>query len=148
MQETRIQSLSREKPLKEEIATHSSIFAWETPRRDEPGRLQSLESQKSWIQLSNLTTMWIFHDETILIHLLIKLRKSRKEKHCMLASFSWIMKYALKTTFCLFVSFHSQSIVRNLTFFSCCKLTLPPLFYWRNWGTNMKWFTPNWLDSG
>ena len=38
MQETRVQSLSQEEPLEKEIATHSSIFAWEIPRTEEPGQ--------------------------------------------------------------------------------------------------------------
>ena len=41
------QSLDQEDPLKEDVATHSSIPAWEIPRTEEPGRLQStgLQSQ-------------------------------------------------------------------------------------------------------
>ena len=39
MQETRVQSLGRDDPLEKEIATHSSIIAWQTPWRDEPGTL-------------------------------------------------------------------------------------------------------------
>ena len=41
MQETRIQSLDGEDPLEEEIATHSSILAWEIPWTEKPGKLQS-----------------------------------------------------------------------------------------------------------
>ena len=41
-------SLGREGPLEEEMATHSSILAWEIPGTEEPGGLQSMESQKSW----------------------------------------------------------------------------------------------------
>ena len=37
-----------EDPLEKEMATHSSIFAWEIPWTNEPGRLESMESQKSW----------------------------------------------------------------------------------------------------
>ena len=40
-QKTRIQSLGQEDPLKEEMATHSSILAWEIPWTEEPGGLQS-----------------------------------------------------------------------------------------------------------
>ena len=36
MQETRVQSLGREDPLKKEMATHSSILAWRIPWREEP----------------------------------------------------------------------------------------------------------------
>ena len=40
MQETRVQSLGRVEPLKEEMATHSSIIAWRIPWTEEPGGLQ------------------------------------------------------------------------------------------------------------
>ena len=32
-QETQVQSLGQEDPLEKEMATHSNIFAWETPRK-------------------------------------------------------------------------------------------------------------------
>ena len=41
MQETQVQFLGREDPLKKEMATDSSIPAWEIPWADEPGGLQS-----------------------------------------------------------------------------------------------------------
>ena len=50
MQEThemQAPSLGREDPLKEEVATHSSILAWRIPWTEEPGGLQSMGSQKS-----------------------------------------------------------------------------------------------------
>ena len=53
MQETRVQSLDQEDPLEKEMATHSSIPAWEILWTEEPGGLQSMELQKSQIQLSN-----------------------------------------------------------------------------------------------
>ena len=42
----RVQSLGREDPLKEGMATHSSILAWKIPWSEESGRLQSLGSQR------------------------------------------------------------------------------------------------------
>ena len=39
MQETGIQSLGQKDPLEKDIATHSSIIAWEIPWTEEPGRL-------------------------------------------------------------------------------------------------------------
>ena len=41
-------------------ATHSSILAWRTPWTEEPGRLQSMRSQKSRTQLSdyNKLSVW------------------------------------------------------------------------------------------
>ena len=41
MQEMQIQSLGREDPLEKEMATLSTILAWEIPRTEEAGRLQS-----------------------------------------------------------------------------------------------------------
>ena len=35
-------------PWREGMATHSSILAWEIPWTEEPGKLQSMGSQKSW----------------------------------------------------------------------------------------------------
>ena len=47
MQETWDQSLGWEHPLEKDMATHSSILAWETPGTEEPGGLQSMGSQES-----------------------------------------------------------------------------------------------------
>ena len=44
--ETHVQFLGGEDPLKEEIATHSSILAWRIPWTEEPGGLQSMGSQR------------------------------------------------------------------------------------------------------
>ena len=41
MQKTWVRSLDQEDPLEDEIATHSSIPAWETQWAEEPGGLQS-----------------------------------------------------------------------------------------------------------
>ena len=46
MQETRVRSLGQKDPLEKEMATHSSILAWRIPWREEPGRLQSMGSQR------------------------------------------------------------------------------------------------------
>ena len=54
-EETWIQPLDREDPLKKGMATHSSILAWRIPWTEEPGRLQSMESQRvrhNWKWLS------------------------------------------------------------------------------------------------
>ena len=46
MQETPVWSLGREDSLEKEMATHSSTLAWKIPWMDEPGRLQSMGSQR------------------------------------------------------------------------------------------------------
>ena len=46
MWETRVQFLGREDPLEKEMAIHSSTLAWKIPWTEEPGRLQSMRSQR------------------------------------------------------------------------------------------------------
>ena len=46
MQETQFQSLGWEDPLEESIKTHSSILACRIPWTKEPGRVQSMGSQR------------------------------------------------------------------------------------------------------
>ena len=46
MQEMGVQSPDGEDPLEEDMATHSSILPWRIPWTEEPGRLQSMGSQK------------------------------------------------------------------------------------------------------
>ena len=49
MQETntmQVRSLGQEDPPEEEMATHSNILAWKIPWTEEPGELQSMESQR------------------------------------------------------------------------------------------------------
>ena len=52
MWETWVRSLGWEDPLEKEMATHSSILAWEIPWTDDPGRLQSMGSERvrhNWV---------------------------------------------------------------------------------------------------
>ena len=56
VQETGVQSLGQEDPLEKETATHSSTRTWKIPWREEPGRLQSMGSQR--LSLS-LMTSWV-----------------------------------------------------------------------------------------
>ena len=46
MQETWVLYLGQEDPLEKGMATHSNILAWRIPRTEEPGRLQSMGSQR------------------------------------------------------------------------------------------------------
>ena len=46
MRETQVRSLGWEDPLEKDMANHSSIFAWKIPWTEEPGRLQSMGSQR------------------------------------------------------------------------------------------------------
>ena len=59
MQEMQVQSLGWEDSLEKEMATYSSIFAWEIPWTEEPGRLQSMGLQRvnSRIHFSSFTCL-------------------------------------------------------------------------------------------
>ena len=46
MQKTGVQSLDQKDPLEKKMATHSSTLAWKIPWMEEPGRLQSMGSQR------------------------------------------------------------------------------------------------------
>ena len=45
-QEIQVRSLDQEDHLEQEMATHSSILAWETPGTEKPSGLQSMGSQR------------------------------------------------------------------------------------------------------
>ena len=47
MQETPVQPLDHEDPLEKGLTTHSGILAWEIPRTEEPGGLQSMGLQRA-----------------------------------------------------------------------------------------------------
>ena len=44
--ETQVRSLGRNDPLEKGMAAHSSMLAWKIPWTDEPGKLQSMGSQR------------------------------------------------------------------------------------------------------
>ena len=46
MRESQVRFLGREDPLEEEMAIHSNTIAWNIPWTEEPGRLQSMGSQR------------------------------------------------------------------------------------------------------
>ena len=61
MRETRVQSLVWEDPLEKEMAIHSSTIAWKIPRTEEPGRLQSMWSQRvghDWVTSLSLSILY------------------------------------------------------------------------------------------
>ena len=54
-------SLGREDPLKEGVATHSSLLAWKSSRTEEPGGLQSMGSHRvghDWSDLASMQANW------------------------------------------------------------------------------------------
>ena len=59
VQETGVQTLGQEDPLEKEMATHSSILAWEIPWSEEPGGLQSMRSQRVVHDWVSNTFTWL-----------------------------------------------------------------------------------------
>ena len=57
--ETRVRSLGQEDPLEREMAIHSSNIAWKIPWTEEPGRLQSIGSQR--VRDDGETSLSFFH---------------------------------------------------------------------------------------
>ena len=60
MQETWVRSLGRKDPLEKEMTIHSSTIAWKIPWTEEPGRLQSMGSQRvghDWATWSSLRSL-------------------------------------------------------------------------------------------
>ena len=58
LRETQVRSLGRENPLEKEMAVHSSTIAWKIPWIEEPGRLQSMGSQRvghDWVTSLSLS---------------------------------------------------------------------------------------------
>ena len=56
MQETLVRSLGQEDPLEKEMATHSSILAWEIQCTEEPSGLQFMGLQRVRHDLATKTT--------------------------------------------------------------------------------------------
>ena len=50
MQETQVRSLGWEDPLEKEMATHSSILAWEIPWTEEPGRVHRVSRSQTGLR--------------------------------------------------------------------------------------------------
>ena len=66
MQKTWVRSMTWEDPLEEGMATHSSILAWRIPGTEEPGGLQSMESQTvghDWATNHTLTLVITTHSQ-------------------------------------------------------------------------------------
>ena len=94
------QSLGREDPLEEVMATHSSILAWRISWTDEPGRLQSKWSHRvghGWSNLAWHSTCLIFY---LLIYLLSNISRAIKYSDYKVAApiFVWYLFLSLSAT--------------------------------------------------
>ena len=71
MQETQVQSLGREDPLENGIATHSSILAWDIPQTEEPRGLQSMGQQR--VRYDLVTNTMRIENKIMITGLVVKL---------------------------------------------------------------------------
>ena len=90
MREDQDWSLGREDPLEKEMAIHSSTIAWRIPWAEEPGRLQSMGSQR------------VRHDWATSLHFMKKLKEEmervvKEPDENNQISERWVMQ----TSFCL-----------------------------------------------
>ena len=95
MQETWIWSLGWKDPLEEAMATHSGILAWRSPWTEEPGRLQSMGSQRvgyDWatkhstqLRISANAYLWVvnFSSEMVLVILALAPYSFHPSPHCL-----------------------------------------------------------------
>ena len=116
MQGTQVWSLGRQDPLEEGMTTHSSILGWEIPWTEEPGRLQSMESQRVGHDWSDLAAA------------------VKRGKHCS-ENFGFSV-YALQSLLSLYVShIFNAHIIHNFPYFS---LTLPTGSLLDSWTLQVK----------
>ena len=86
LQEMWVWSLDWEGPLKECMATHSSILAWRIPGTEEPGGLQFTRSQRVRHDWSHLACT---HTESVILS---EVSQMEKEKHCDIP-YMWNLKW-------------------------------------------------------
>ena len=72
IQETWVRSLDREDLLEKEMATHSSILAWKIVWTEEPGRLQSMGSQRVRHNPATDTLLLWVHDKNKKKYIVLK----------------------------------------------------------------------------
>ena len=111
-QETRVRSLHWEDPLEKEMAIHSSTIAWEIPWTEEPGRLQSMGSQR------------VGHDEATSLSLSSP-PKFWKVCSVLLALFRIPLLNCLHVDFLLLTFYFSDCLIPFQQCFSVASHTLP-----------------------
>ena len=94
MWETQVRSLNQEDPLEKEMATRSSIVAWRIPWTEEPGKLQSLGSQRvrnNWA--TNTFTFIACHLIWVVNYGALSLYKLKRTPETLTNhTFSWLIK--------------------------------------------------------
>ena len=99
MQETHVQTLGQEDPLQKEIATHSSILAWESPWTEEPGGLQSTWLQRvghNWSDTAHTNHQWERWISMLVQQVLERTWESLSSFEAVALYFIW--KFVIQTT--------------------------------------------------
>ena len=100
MRETRVQSLDLEDPLEKETAIHSSTIAWKIPWTEEPGRLQTMGSQR------------VGHDwaTSLSLSLFIAICKASSDNHLASLHFFYLRMFLIPASYTKsWTSIHSSS---------------------------------------
>ena len=109
--------LGQEDPLEKEMATHSSILAWRIPWIEEPGRLQSMGSQKvghDWVtSLHFISTTQTYH--TVFCTNILQYLCTKPFNYLIFELFLWyklqeLTSEVLMTSFCLNIKLFKRTI--------------------------------------
>ena len=122
MWETRVRSLGREDPLEKEMVTHSSILAWRISWAEEPGRLQSMGSQRvghDWATSFDFS----FTNRFSNVNQKVTSKCSVPTKQCFIYPEFWNCFFELERWGCEYF------ISRTVKYVLCCKQTVKDL-YW------------------
>ena len=109
IQENWVRSLSREDPLEQEMATHSSTLAWKIPWTEEPGGPQSMGSQR-------VSHSWATNTHTHRLSYRVKSKSDREGEISYDIPYMWNLKRndtnkLTKQTHRLKVTYFSNNIV-------------------------------------
>ena len=98
MQETQVQSLDREDSLEKGMATYSSILVWRIPWTEEPGRIQSMGSQRVIRDWMTNTFSFTVSDIVMSLSISFRIMPSSPSTQLHLAGFpsfyAWIIFYS------------------------------------------------------
>ena len=101
-----VRSLGWEYPLEEGIATHSSVVAWRVSRIEEPGGLQSMESNRVKHDTRDLACILIFQNQNVLLQfseviqilIILSCQQHKQQKHCRNFSYFQNLDYISQTS--------------------------------------------------
>ena len=136
MQEIQVWSLGQENPLEEGMATHSSFLAWRIPWTEEPGGLQSMESQRvghNWETFTHsLSILWNNYIFSLLI-LFNEPNYCSHAQHLQVSTLLDLNPVLLNQLFLIFLSWNQymSNLCFNCWLFKFYIFTIPLLYNFR-----------------